>query len=170
MPITEARPWVRLAAWTASARPCRFPGKGFAARLRRVVAPRQDPSDIAQGRERVCAFGRAFRQIRQVVRDPRQQRAQLCSRQAHQFGYRKHSHCFLHRFPAAPIAAFWRRPQRRRRRVHRLRPKRRGGVRSTCAHQPRNGASWPKEGRGWCGGDGGRWVLRRQKSTSRKVQ
>jgi hypothetical protein len=43
--------------------------------------------------------------------------------------YRKRSHCFLHRFPAAPIAAFWRRPLRRRRRVHRLRPERRGGVR-----------------------------------------
>jgi hypothetical protein len=24
--------------------------------------------------------------------------------------------------------------------------------RSTCAHEPRNGASWPKEGRVWCGG------------------
>jgi hypothetical protein len=44
---------------------------------------------------------------------------------------------------------------RRPRRVHRLRPERRGGVRSTCAHQPRNGARWPKEGRVWCGWDGG---------------
>jgi hypothetical protein len=112
----------------------------FRALARRRAAPREvaageNVPDIAQVDVRVCAFVRTFRQIRQVVRDPRQQRAQLGSRQAHQFGYRQHSHCFLHHFPAAPIAAFWRRPQRRRRRVHRLRPERRGGVRSTCAHQ-----------------------------------
>jgi hypothetical protein len=39
--------------------------------------------------------------------------------------------------------------------VHRLRPERRGGVRSTCAHQAEDGARWPKEGRVWCGRDGG---------------
>jgi hypothetical protein len=37
--------------------------------------------------------------------------------------------------------------------VHRLRPERRGGVRSTCAHEPRNGASWPERRTGlvWSG-------------------
>ena len=34
----------------------------------------------------LCAFGRAFRKIRQFVRDPRQQSAKLDPRQAHQFG------------------------------------------------------------------------------------
>jgi hypothetical protein len=34
----------------------------------------------------------------------------------------------------APTAAFWWRPLRRRRRPHRLRPERSGGVRSTCGH------------------------------------
>lgn len=60
---------------------------GRASRLGRVIAPPgQDEADIAQGRERVVAFGRAFGEIRQLVRDPRQQSAKLDPRQAHQFG------------------------------------------------------------------------------------
>jgi len=58
----------------------------------------------------------------------------------------------------------------RRRRLHRLRPERRGGVlplpnpaldagkgRSTCGHQPTNGANWPEARTGlewWDGGSG----------------
>jgi len=55
--------------------PCRFAGRGIVARLRREVAPRQDPADIAEIHERVGAFGRAFREIRQgvVIRASRSQ-------------------------------------------------------------------------------------------------
>jgi len=70
------------------------------------VAPRESTADIAEGDVRVYAFNRAFRKYRQFVRDPREQTAKLDPRQAHQFIDCQHSHCFLHRFPAAPIAAF----------------------------------------------------------------
>jgi hypothetical protein len=57
----------------------------------------------------------------------------LMSALRHQFGECQHAHCFLHRFDRANrgllTAAL-----RRRRRVHRLRPERRGGVQSTCSH------------------------------------
>ena len=91
---------------------------------RREVASRQDAADVAQARERVRAFGRAFRQGRQLACDARRESGKLGSRQAQQVVDCQHSHCFLHRFPAAPIAAFCGGRWRRRRRVHRPRPER----------------------------------------------
>src|SRR5579864_3029823 len=127
--------------------------RGLAAALGRQVTLRQDPADVAQGDACGSALGRAFVEGRQFCGDPRRETAKLGPCQAQEFVDCQHSHCFLHRFSAAPIAAFWWRPLRRRRRVHRLRPERqRRSAHALAAMQPRNGASWPKEGRVWCGG------------------
>src|SRR6202051_5025793 len=67
------------AAHASHARPLPCPS-------RRVVAPRQNPADVAQGRERVVVFGGAFREIRPLVGDARQQSAKFDARQAHPFG------------------------------------------------------------------------------------
>jgi len=144
---SRVRHWAAIRATGRACDACAAVAVRVTARSR--AAPGQ--SGCCAGRERVVALGEAFREIRRFVGDPRQQSAKLDPRQAHQFGECQHAHCFLHRFPAAPIAACWRRPLRRPRRVHRLRPERRGGARGTCAHQAEDGARWLKEGRVWCG-------------------
>jgi hypothetical protein len=71
----------------------------------RQVALHQNTGDVAQVGDSVILLDRPHRKIPQDSRDTPQQIAKLNPRQAHQFSYRKHSHSFLHRLSAAPIAA-----------------------------------------------------------------
>ena len=107
-------------------------GRGICASGRKV-APREDGADVAQIDERRRALRRSFAEGRQGGGDLGRETAKLGSSHAHQFVQCQHLHCFLHRFDRANRGLLTE-AQPRRRRVHRLRPERRGGVRSTCSH------------------------------------
>ena len=143
--------------------------QGLRVLFRCEIVPRQHPADIMQATLRVVPFGRAFRMVRQRHRDLAFETAKFGPCQLHQLAQCQHAHCFLHCFPAAPIAAFW------------WRPCSGGGGCIACDRneveecaalaptQPTNGAKRPKEGRDWCRRDEG-YVRCRGRSLGREVK
>jgi len=87
---------------------------------------------------RICAFDRPFRESRKLVGGRCPQRVHLRSAQAHQLGCC--TRIVSSTFPAAPVAAFWRSPERWRRAGHRLRPERTAGAQTLAPIEPMNGA------------------------------
>jgi hypothetical protein len=108
--------------------------------------PRHRPPDQPQIDQRIGLSLRAVRKVRPGVRDP-PARSQSSTGSGASVRVRAHPHFSPPSDSTAGIAAFWRRPSLRVRRLHRSRPngEEECAGTGTCGVEPRNGAVWPKE-------------------------